>query len=75
MKTNTRPAPRPHDPDYERWLDGFCTIAEAAEMRGCSKDTVIRQDRRELALTGRSKLIRLSERRLGMRRRDALLIE
>ena len=70
MKTNTRPAPRPHDPDYERWLDGFCTIAEAAEMRGCSKDTIIREHKR-----GRLTLVRRSTRLWGARRRDVLMVE
>jgi excisionase family DNA binding protein len=61
----------PTDPAArERWLDGIARIAEAADLRGVSTDTIRREIR-----AGRLKALRLGERALGVRRRDALLLD
>lgn len=61
----------PADPrEHERWLDAIVTLAEGAKLAGdISIDTLKREAKR-----GRYTLIRVSERRLGIRRREALLI-
>jgi hypothetical protein len=61
----------PTDPtERERWLDGIVRLAEGAELRGVSTDTLRRE-----AARGRVKLLQLSERAKGIRRRDALMME
>ena len=65
------PDPLPTDPvERERWLDGIVRLAEAAAMRGVHPDTLKRE-----AAKGRLKLLRLSERLLGVRRRDVLMLD
>jgi hypothetical protein len=62
---------KPHlviDPvERQGWLDEILTLKQAAEARGVCIDTIKREAQR-----GRLELIRVSERRLGVRRRDAL---
>jgi hypothetical protein len=61
----------PTDPvERERWLDGIVRLAEAARLRGVHPDTLRREARK-----GRVRLLRLGERAVGVRRRDALMIE
>jgi hypothetical protein len=48
-------------------LDRIITLPQAAELRGTSVDTLKRRCR--------DKIIQLSPRRLGMRLRDALLLD
>ena len=60
-------APRRFDPDYERWLDGIVPPREGAALRGVSVDSLKRYSA--------DKLIRVSARRLGIRRRHALMLE
>jgi hypothetical protein len=67
-KTSARPAFPPIDPrEHARWLEGIASLQEAAELVGVSVDTLKRE-----AAKGRYRLIQVSERRLGIRRRDAL---
>jgi hypothetical protein len=64
-------ASTPTDPvERERWLDGIVRLQEAAALRGVHPDTLRRE-----AASGRLKIIKLSERALGVRRRDALLLD
>jgi hypothetical protein len=70
MMTDDRTTP-PIDPtEYQRWLDGIVPLAEGAELRRCSIDTLKREHQR-----GRLKLVRRSQHLWGIRRRDALLLE
>ena len=70
-KPAARPIIPPTDPtEYARWLDGIAPLSEGAELRGVSVDTLKREAQR-----GRFRLLRVSERRLGIRRRDALMLE
>jgi hypothetical protein len=57
----------PHSPEHERWLDEIVTLAEAAKLRTISVQT-LRSEIRQ----GRLKVIKLSERKRGMTRREAL---
>jgi hypothetical protein len=67
MKTPTPPPPT--DPvEYQRWLDGIATLQEGAQLRSVSVDTLKRG-----AQQGRYQLLRVSARRWGIRRRDALM--
>jgi hypothetical protein len=63
--------PEPNlDPiERQRWLDAIIPLQEAAQLRGVHVETLKREAKR-----GRLTLIRVSERRLGIRRRDALAI-
>lgn len=67
-----KPTPlSPTDPiEHERWLDGIVRLAEGAALRGVHPDTLRRE-----AARGRLKLLRLSERAVGVRRRDALMLD
>src|SRR5262245_52947684 len=67
----TADTPQPVDPrEHERWLDAIVPLTEGAKLAGdISIDTLKRE-----AKSGRYTLIRVSERRLGIRRRDALMI-
>jgi hypothetical protein len=56
------------DLEYEQWLDGIVKLAEGAELRRVSVDTLRREARK-----GRVKLLQTSERSVGIRRRDALM--
>lgn len=53
--------------EYERWLDEIVPLAEAAKLRKISLQTL----RREIRL-GRLKEVKLSERKRGMTRREAM---
>jgi hypothetical protein len=55
------------DPERERWLDEIVSLTEAAGLRKISIDTLRAEIR-----AGRLKEIKLSERRRGMTRREAL---
>jgi len=60
------PPHRP-SPERERWLDEIVNLTEAAALRKVSIDTL-----RGLVRRGRLKDIKLSERRRGMTRREAM---
>ena len=51
----------------ELWLDEIVTLAEGAELRKISIATMYREIKK-----GRLKVLKLSERRRGMTRREAL---
>jgi hypothetical protein len=70
MKRATTPSSLPPiDPlEYELWLDGIVSLEEGAGLRSVSLDTLRREHDR-----GRVKFVQVSERRKGIRRRDALL--
>jgi predicted site-specific integrase-resolvase len=55
------------DPERERWLDEIVSLTEAASLRKVSIDTL-----RSEIKKGRLNVIKLSERRRGMTRREAL---
>jgi hypothetical protein len=60
----------PADPiELERWLNGIVRLKEGAALRGVHPDTLRRE-----AARGRLTLIRISERAIGIRRRDALML-
>ncbi len=59
--------PKPKDAERERWLDEIVSLAEGASLRKVSIDTL-----RKEGLAGRIKIIKLSERRRGITRREAL---
>jgi IS30 family transposase len=67
MKTQTLTSPPRGTPDFERWLEEIVSLQEAAALRGVHTETIKREGRR-----GRLTLIRVSTRRLGVRRRDVL---
>jgi hypothetical protein len=67
MKTHPH-TPAPGDPDHQQWLDGIVPIQEGARLRSTSVDTL----KREYA-KGKLELLRVSERRWGIRRRVALM--
>jgi hypothetical protein len=54
-------------PEFDIELDRIVSLKRAAELRGVSPDTLKRRQS--------DKIIQLSPRRLGMRLRDALLIQ
>jgi|SRR6516162_1683207 hypothetical protein len=69
-EVKTLPIPQPvetpaHDPDRDD-LDRVVTLAEASHLSSLSIDTLRRKHR--------AKFVRLSERRFGMRKRDALML-
>lgn len=53
--------------DKEEWLDEIVSLTEAAFLRKISLDTLRSEIRK-----GKLKIIRLSERKRGMTRREAL---
>jgi hypothetical protein len=57
----------PKDPERERWLDEIVSLTEAASLRKVSIETLRSEIRK-----GRLKALKLSERRRGMTRREAL---
>jgi hypothetical protein len=70
MKTRSPISP-PTDPtEHARWLDGIVRLAEGARLRGVHPDTLRRE-----AARGRVKLLQVSERAVGIRRRDALMLD
>jgi hypothetical protein len=68
MKRATTSIP-PIDPlAYELWLDGIVSLEEGADLRNVSVDTLRREGEK-----GRVKFVQVSERRKGIRRREALM--
>jgi len=55
------------DSERERWLDEIVSLAEGAGLRHVSLDTLRNEGKK-----GRIKIIKLSERRRGITRREAL---
>jgi hypothetical protein len=55
------------DSERERWLDEIVSLTEAASLRKISIDTLRAEIR-----AGRLRAIKLSERRRGMTRREAI---
>jgi hypothetical protein len=51
------------------------TIEETARLRSTSIDSVIREDRRRVARGLPSQFVRVSERRVGLRLKDALRLD
>ena len=72
------PVPLPGSPpsSYRRssWLR-IVPIEETARLRGTSIDSVIREDRRRVARGLPSQFVRVSERRVGLRLKDALRLD
>jgi predicted site-specific integrase-resolvase len=62
-----RSPPRKDDPEYDRWLDEIVSLAEAAALRKVSVETLRSEIR-----AGRLKQIKLSIKKRGMTRREAL---
>jgi hypothetical protein len=69
MKTHHSPDPIVDPIERQRWLDTIIPLQEGAALRGVHVETLKRE-----AARGRLTLIRVSTRRLGIRRRDALAI-
>lgn len=65
--TRNRTLPHRPDPERERWLDAIVSVQEGAQLRSVSVDSLKRHSP--------DKLIRVSARRLGIRRRHALMLE
>jgi hypothetical protein len=62
--------PSPTDPlAYQKWLDEILPLAEGAALRKTTSETLLREYRQE-----RIELIKISQRRFGIRRREALAI-
>ena len=55
---------------YEQWLDQIVDLSEAAKLRGGVHVATLKR-----APETKDKIIRLSARRVGMRRRHALMME
>lgn len=55
------------DPERERWLDEIVSLTEGAALRRVSIDTLRKEAKR-----GKIRILRLSERRRGITRREAL---
>ena len=55
---------------YEQWLDQIVDLSEAAKLRGGVHVATLKR-----APQTKEKIIRLSARRVGMRRRHALLLD
>jgi hypothetical protein len=72
-RTTTRPVPPLSPADraaYEAWLDQIVDLPEAAKLRGdVHVDTLKRSPET------RDKILHLSARRRGMRRRHALMLD
>ena len=62
-----RPPHRTNDEVREAWLDEIITLTEAAALRKVSLDTLRSEIKKK-----KLKAIRLSERKRGMTRREAL---
>jgi hypothetical protein len=60
--------PAKGDPNYEHWLDEIVSLKEAAALRGIHIETLRSEIR-----AGRLKAVRLSLKRRGMTRREALV--
>jgi hypothetical protein len=59
--------PRKIDADHERWLDEIISLTEAASLRKVSVETLRSEVRK-----GRLRVVKLSPRKRGMTRREAL---
>jgi hypothetical protein len=60
----------PTDPlAYAKWLDEILPLAEGAALRKTTSETLLREYR-----DGRIELIKISTRRFGIRRREALAL-
>lgn len=59
--------PRDADREREKWLDEIVSLAVGAGLRNVSVDTLRKEAKR-----GKIKIIKLSERRKGITRREAL---
>ena len=69
MSIDTISPAAPTDPlAYEQWLDEIVSLAEGARLRKVHPDTLRREAER-----GNVKILRLSLRRKGIRRRDAMM--
>lgn len=68
-KTTPSISPPTDHLEQERWLSGIVRIAEGAQLRGVSPDTLKRD------AVAKGQLIRLGTRAVGVRRRFALLID
>ena len=55
------------DAERERWLDEIVTLTEGAALRRVSVDTLRKEGKR-----GKVKILKLSVRRRGITRREAL---
>ncbi len=55
------------DAERERWLDEIVSLTEGASLRRISVDTLRKEGKK-----GNVKIIKLSERRRGITRREAL---
>lgn len=55
------------DAEREKWLDEIVTLTEGAALRRVSLDTLRNEGKK-----GRLKILKLSERRRGITRREAL---
>jgi hypothetical protein len=63
-------AAAPTEPaEYAAWLNGIVSLQEGAALRSVHPDTMKR-----LAAKGKLKLLRVSARRWGVRRGDALML-
>jgi hypothetical protein len=56
-----------NDADHQQWLDAIISLQEAAELRGINIQTLRSEIRR-----GALKDLRISKKRRGMTRREAL---
>jgi hypothetical protein len=63
------PTSQTSHPDRERWLDAIVPLREGAELRGVHVDSLKRDPKT------RAKILQVSARRLGIRRRDALMLD
>jgi hypothetical protein len=75
--TTDADCPRPFDPpppadpiEYQGWLDSIVRLSIGARLRGVHPETLRREARK-----GRVKLVQMTENTLGIRRREALMIE
>lgn len=69
------PAPKMMPLSREAELDRIVSLDEAAELQSSSRDSVIREDRARVAAGKPSRIIRLSDRRVGIRLRHALRLD
>jgi len=67
MSTPNSETDRDRELEHERWLDEIVLLPEGAHLRKVSVDTI-----RRLGKRGDLRLVELSERRLGITRREAL---
>jgi hypothetical protein len=62
--SDSTPNPYPVGSPEWRWLEGYGDMKESAELSSLSEDSLKRNHR--------DKIVRLSQRRLGMKRKHAL---